>query len=249
MVSGLRDVTFFWRRDRLRLQPLLAPILENCKSATILGVLEQTSNTLVISARLELNPNRSLDDVQRNSMFTVREVLAEPSSSDDAYVLIISMIESFAELILKSISCIIRPGTRLDYSGFTYIIRGSRSAVKAKKDRLVTFLRPDRISAGGVQPEDLAPGLITKRQEEILRIAFDLGWYNAPRGCKLEDIAVRSNLSRSTVAEHLVHAESNIIGTYINAMPHWLESEDSSLKDEDENSIVLDSWQGHERTQ
>ncbi|MEC9119071.1 MAG: hypothetical protein VX854_06000, partial [Candidatus Thermoplasmatota archaeon] len=119
MVSGLRDVTFFWRRDRLRLQPLLAPILENCKSATILGVIEQTSNSLVISARLELNPNCSLDDVQRNSMFIVREVLAEPSSSDDAYVLIISMIESFAELILKSISCIIRPGTRLDSSGFT----------------------------------------------------------------------------------------------------------------------------------
>ena len=63
----------------------------------------------------------------------------------------------------------------MDSTGFTYIIRGSRSAVKAKKDRLVTFLRPDRISAGGVQPEDLAPGLITKRQEEILRIAFDLG--------------------------------------------------------------------------
>ena len=52
MVSGLRDVTFFWRRDRLRLQPLLAPILENCKSATILGVLEQTSSSLVVSARL-----------------------------------------------------------------------------------------------------------------------------------------------------------------------------------------------------
>ena len=99
MVSGLRDVTFFWRRDRLRLQPLLASILENCKSATILGVLEQTSSSLVVSARLELNPNRTIDDVQRNSMFIVREVLAEPSSSDDAYVLIISMIESFAEFM------------------------------------------------------------------------------------------------------------------------------------------------------
>ena len=79
MVSGLRDVTFFWRRDRLRLQPLVAPILENCTSATNLGVLEQTSNSLVISTRLELNPNRSLDDVQRNSMFVIKEVLAEPS--------------------------------------------------------------------------------------------------------------------------------------------------------------------------
>ena len=247
MVSGLRDVTFFWRRDRLRMQPLLAPILENCQSATILGVLEQTSGSLVVSVRVELIAGRSLDDLQRNSMFFVREVLAEPSSSDDAFVLIISMIESFAELILKSMSCIIRPGTRLDSNGFTYIIRGSRSAVKAKKDRLFSFMRADRISAGGVQPEDLAPGLITKRQEEILRIAFDLGWYKAPRGCKLEDIAVRSNLSRSTVAEHLVHAEANIIGTYIEAMPHWLESQESTLEEED--SIGLDSWAEHERTQ
>ena len=242
MVSGLRDVTFFWRRDRLKLQPLLAPIMENCESATIMGVLEQTSHSLVISVRIELIEDRSLDDLQRNSMFIVREVLAEPSASDDAFVVIVSMIDSFAELVLKSMSCIIRPGTRLDSNGFTYIVRGSRNAVKAKKDRLVSFLRPDRISAGGVQPEDLAPGLITKRQEEILRVAFDLGWYKAPRGCKLEDIAVRSNLSRSTVAEHLVHAESNIIGTYIEAMPHWLESEYESLQDKDEDSIVSDSW-------
>ncbi len=247
MVSGLRDVTFFWRRDRLQMQPLLVPILENCESATILGVLEQTSSSLVVSVSVKMHEGRTLDTLQRNSMFFVREVLAEPSFSDDAYVLIISMIESFAELVLKSMSCIIRPGTRLDSSGFTYIIRGSRSAVKAKKDRLVSFLRPDRISAGGVKPEDLAPGLISKRQEEILRTAFDLGWYKAPRGCKLEDIAVRSNLSRSTVAEHLVHAEANIIGTYIESMPHWLESDVELSQEED--SIMPDSWTEHEPTQ
>ena len=247
MVSGLRDVTFFWRRDRLRLQPLLAPILENCANATVLGVLEQSSSGLVLSVRMEPHSGRTLDDIQRNSMFLVQEVLAEPSISDDAFVLVISMYESFAELFMRSMSCIIRPGTRLDSSGFSYIIRGSRGAVKAQKEKLVSFLRPDRISAGGVQPEDLAPGLISKRQEEILRIAFNLGWYSAPRGCKLEDIAVRSNLSRSTVAEHLVHAEANIIGSYIAAMPHWLQSEEESSEEED--SIVADSWTEHGRPQ
>ena len=99
MVSGLRDVTFFWRRDRLKLQPLLAPIMENCESAIIMGVLEQTSHSLVISVRIELIEDRSLDDLQRNSMFIVREVLAEPSASDDAFVVIVSMIDSFAELV------------------------------------------------------------------------------------------------------------------------------------------------------
>lgn len=247
MVSGLRDVTFFWRRDRLRLQSLLVPILDNCLNATILGVIEQSSSGLVLSVRMEPHPGRTLDDIQRNSMFSVREVLAEPSISDDAYVLVIAMYDSFAELMTKSMSCIIRPGTRLDSEGFTYIIRGSRGAVRAQKDQIVSFLRPDRISAGGVQPEDLTPGLISKRQEEILTIAYELGWYNAPRGCKLEDIAVRSNLSRSTVAEHLVHAESKIIGVYIDGIPHWLKSEDEFLEEED--SIVADSWEEHGRPQ
>ncbi len=246
MRGGLREVTFFWQIDRLYLRSEMMPLLNICESMTVLGVIEQSPQSLVLTIRLNVKEGNTIDDLQRLGFFSVREVLSEPSPSDEAYVLSIDLNPKLAELIVRRPTCSIRPGTRLDHTGITYVVRGSRKAVKTQKNIVSGFLRPDRISAGGVLPEDLSPGLITKRQEEVLFIAHSLGWYSAPRGCKLEDIAERTNLSRSTVAEHLIHAESAIIGTYIQEVPHWLESGAIAVDDE---SIGSDTWQAHDSAQ
>ncbi|MBD18920.1 MAG: hypothetical protein CMB13_04725 [Euryarchaeota archaeon] len=246
MRGGLREVTFFWQIERLHLRSEMIPLLNLCESMTILGVIEQSPESLVLTTRINTKEGKTIDDLQRLGFFSVRELLSEPSSSDEGYVLSIDLNPKFAELIVRRPTCSIRPGSRLDHTGLTYIVRGSKGAVKTQKNIVSGFLRPDRISAGGVLPEDLAPGLITKRQYEVLSTAYALGWYSAPRGCKLEDIAERTNLSRSTVAEHLIHAESAIIGTYIQEIPHWLESENTAVDDE---SIASDTWATHDSAQ
>ncbi len=53
---------------------------------------------------------------------------------------------------------------------------------------------------------------LTSRQREVLRTAFEDGYYDVPRGAGTEDIAAALELDPSTVAEHLQRAERNLLG-------------------------------------
>lgn len=52
--------------------------------------------------------------------------------------------------------------------------------------------------------------MITSRQEEVLKAAVDLGYYNEPRQASLEDIAEVIGISPGTVGEHLRKAEERV---------------------------------------
>jgi predicted DNA binding protein len=52
---------------------------------------------------------------------------------------------------------------------------------------------------------------LTKRQRDILFLAFELGYYHQPKRVNSEELAIRLNLKRSTVVEHLRKAESRLL--------------------------------------
>jgi len=53
--------------------------------------------------------------------------------------------------------------------------------------------------------------MITKRQEEILHMAFELGYYDKPKKVTIKGIAERFGISSSTLAEILQRGERKII--------------------------------------
>ena len=55
---------------------------------------------------------------------------------------------------------------------------------------------------------------LTRIQEQILKAAIKLGYYDIPRKVRIEKLAVKLNRSPSTIAEHLRKAESRIIRDY-----------------------------------
>lgn len=59
---------------------------------------------------------------------------------------------------------------------------------------------------------------LTDRQREILRTAFDLGYFDVPRQVSTADVADELDLDGSTVAEHLQRAERNLLSQLL-AMP------------------------------
>lgn len=61
---------------------------------------------------------------------------------------------------------------------------------------------------GGTEPADA----LTDRQEEVIRTAFDVGYYEVPRAVSTEQVAAELDLDPSTVAEHLQRAERNVLG-------------------------------------
>lgn len=52
---------------------------------------------------------------------------------------------------------------------------------------------------------------LTKRQREVLTVAFDRGYYDIPRSASTKEIAAEVDLDDSTVSEHLQRAERNLL--------------------------------------
>ncbi len=55
---------------------------------------------------------------------------------------------------------------------------------------------------------------VTSRQEEITRVAYDLGYFDYPKRVNLEELATKLGLSLGTLSEILRRAEKNILADY-----------------------------------
>ena len=56
---------------------------------------------------------------------------------------------------------------------------------------------------------------LTDRQHEVLKAAYDLGYYDVPRGSSTAEVAAELGVDDSTVAEHLQRAEYNLLGVLL----------------------------------
>ena len=70
MRGGLREVTFFWQIERLHLRSEMIPLLNLCESMTILGVIEQSPESLVLTTRINTKEGKTIDDLQRLGFFS-----------------------------------------------------------------------------------------------------------------------------------------------------------------------------------
>jgi len=71
---------------------------------------------------------------------------------------------------------------------------------------------PDLRKLGAYEGRDDPTDALTDRQEEVLRTAFDVGYYEVPREAATADVAAELGVDPSTVAEHLQRAERNVLG-------------------------------------
>ena len=60
--------------------------------------------------------------------------------------------------------------------------------------------------------------ILTDRQDEIIKIAFDKGYYNIPKKTTMEELAKLIDISKSTLAEILQRAEKKIIWQHFNKL-------------------------------
>lgn len=63
-------------------------------------------------------------------------------------------------------------------------------------------------------PSTVLDGL-TDRQREILRTAFDMGYFDVPKAASTADVADELGLDASTVAEHVQRAERNLLAAVL----------------------------------
>jgi len=58
---------------------------------------------------------------------------------------------------------------------------------------------------------------LTERQQEVLRAAFDAGYYEWPRECTGEEVAAKLDISSATFSEHIHAAERNLLAALFEA--------------------------------
>lgn len=70
---------------------------------------------------------------------------------------------------------------------------------------------PDLVRLAEYEGTGDALDALTDRQLEVLRTAYELGFYEIPREASTEDIAETMDLDTATVSEHLQRAERNLL--------------------------------------
>jgi hypothetical protein len=76
-------------------------------------------------------------------------------------------------------------------------------------------LAPDLRSLVPYEGPDRSLDVLTERQREVVRTAYELGYYEVPRETTTEDVASELGVDASTVTEHLQRAERNLLGRYL----------------------------------
>lgn len=89
----------------------------------------------------------------------------------------------------------------------------------ASQDQLSTFR--DELEAAEidyrliqVSAMDGAPGLLTERQQEVIEIAVEHGYYESPRKCTLTELAEILDVNKSVISRILHRAEGKIVTAY-----------------------------------
>ena len=221
----MREVTLFWKRERLR-QISIGPALDILQSAVFLGYVERNPKLVRGMIRVACKPGSEPADLDQLDEVDVEEILSEPSALDDSWIIIVRQHHPLALLSARVGKATIRPGSRLDAEGLHYIVRGSSMSIRIIVNGARMMLRPDRISASGVSLEDLSGNrLLSDRQMSVLQAAHQSGWYDIPRRITLGDLARELELGRSTVSEHLVRAEAALIDQFLNGDPSFMDEE------------------------
>lgn len=96
--------------------------------------------------------------------------------------------------------------------GVKCVFVGDETALQAATQAI-----PDEVRVDVRRMGDYSPGVerfssvLTERQEEILDVAVELGYYDDPRNVTHEDIAAQVGCNRTTVGEHLRKIESKVM--------------------------------------
>jgi len=100
--------------------------------------------------------------------------------------------------------------------GATMSLVGSQEAIRGTiAGYETTGASPDLRKLGGYEGRADPLDDLTDRQHEVIRTAFDMGYYEVPREVSTADVAAELDVDPSTVAEHLQRAERNLLSRHL----------------------------------
>ena len=130
------------------------------------------------------------------------------------HLVVLEFESDFVGRFFHSSELAIIAGTNLTKNGLILQVVGKQTAIMEFLNAIREAIRIDRITTAKG-----AEGMIERgpsiQQFRVIKVAHASGWYDVPKGISIRELAEKMELSKSTVAEQLVRAESNIVGNFL----------------------------------
>ena len=130
------------------------------------------------------------------------------------HLVVIEFASDFIGRFFESNDLAIVSGTNLTKNGLIIQLVGKQTAIMEFLNAIREEIKVDRVTTGkgGEGMIERGPSI---QQFKVIKTAFENGWYDVPKGISIRDLADKLDLSKSSVAEHLVRAENNIVGNFL----------------------------------
>jgi len=217
-VSFMREVTFFWRSDRLEALGT-GPVLEIARRIEFLSYIKRVPKDIRCLFKFHLHEGKTIDDLRIIESLEVLEIVQESDNPEDGHLVICKILHPISSLNARTNGTYAVAGSKIDENGLTYILQGPSLKLRLLSGVLRLMAKPDRTSARTLK---LTPqnhqSVLTEKQIKLAKFAYDSGYYDLPKRIKITELAEQLGLARATISEHLTKIEGILMDDLFSSM-------------------------------
>ena len=214
----MREVTFFWRADRLGAVGIDS-VLEIAQRIEFLSYIKRVPKDIRCLFKVHLRQGKTIEDLDTIDSLEVLEVVQTSENPDEGCLVICRVVHPLPTLNARTNGTYAVAGSKLNEEGLTYILQGSSIKLRLLSGVLRLMAKPDRTSARTLK---LTPqnheSVLTEKQLKLAKFAYDRGYYDIPKRIKITELAEQLGLARATISEHLTKIEGILMDDMFSSM-------------------------------
>ena len=214
----MREVSFFWKIDRLGAIGL-EKIPKIARRIEFLSYIKRAPKDIRCLFKFHLHDGQKVEDLIGIDALEVLEIIQEAEQPDEGHLVICRVIHPVPILNARTNGTFAVAGSKFDEEGLTYILQGSSMKLRLLSGVLRLIAKPDRTSARTLK---LTPqnheSVLTERQLKLAKYAYDRGYYDLPKRIKITELAEQLGLARATISEHLTKIEGILMDDMFSSM-------------------------------
>ena len=185
-------------------------LVNMCKKLTFIRITQILDGSPVLLFDAILLDQFSIDDIDSVPSVELLDVL---NSDGNQFLFTAKMSGPIARLIISQDDAWPIAPIIIEKKQLVLSMQGTPAGLSAFRNQVKSLLgsRFKLTVNKSYQGEWLTAPSMSPRRKEVLETAIHMGYYNHPRECKQQDIAVQLNRKQGTIAEHLLLAEGNIL--------------------------------------
>lgn len=185
-------------------------LVNMCKKLTFIRITQILDDSPVLLFDAILLDQFSIDDIDSVPSVELLDVL---NSDGNQFLFTAKMSGPIARLIISQDDAWPIAPIIIEKKQLILSMQGTPAGLSVFRNQVKSLLgsRFKLTVNRSYQGEWLTAPSMSPRRKEVLETAIHMGYYNHPRECKQQDIAVQLNRKQGTIAEHLLLAEGNIL--------------------------------------